>query len=73
MDTDYLKRGQDPDPNACEILIGRTNRPESDEFLRTLKANEYGFAVIGNKLVITGWSDLTINLAMDLFISKISS
>ena len=73
METDYLKRGQDPDPNACEILIGRTNRPESDEFLRTLKANEYGFAVIGNKLVITGWSDLTVNLAMDLFISKISS
>ena len=73
MDTDYLKRGQDPDPNALEILIGRTNRPETEEFLSKLKANEYGFGVIGNKLVITGWSDLTIDMAMDLFISKMNS
>ena len=52
---------------ACEVLMGRTNRAETQTFLATLKPNEYGYAVVGNKLVISGWSDYTIGLALQLF------
>ena len=50
-----------------EILIGNTNRPETKAFLKTLKPNEYGYAVIGNKLVIAGWADYTSAMAIDAF------
>ncbi|MBO5270590.1 MAG: hypothetical protein J6B77_07380, partial [Clostridia bacterium] len=40
-----------------EVLLGDTNRPETETFRQSLKFNEYGYGVVGNKLVITGWSD----------------
>ena len=67
LSTDWVGRGKEPDSSAYEILVGRTNRPETQSFLETLAANEYGYAVVGNKIVITGWSDMTIGLALDLF------
>ncbi len=42
-----------------EILVGNTNRPESQSFISTLKENEGGWAVIGSKLVIAGYDDET--------------
>ncbi|MBO5269770.1 MAG: hypothetical protein J6B77_03220, partial [Clostridia bacterium] len=59
--------------DSCEILLGRTNRYETQAFLETLAPNEYGYGVVGNKLVITGWSDLTIALAMDLFYADMNN
>ena len=56
-----------------EILLGRTTREETAVFLQNLKPNEYGFGVVGNKLVIAGWSDYTIGLAVELFKTKMSS
>lgn len=58
---------------ACEILLGRTNREETNTFLQNLAINEYGYGVVGNKIVITGWSDYTIGLAVDLFMEDFSS
>ncbi len=58
---------------SLEVLLGRTNRPETKAFLRTLKVNEYGYAVIGNKLVIAGWGDLTSARAIELFIKDCES
>ena len=43
-----LKKGQ------YEILIGHTNREESDVFLAELRWDDYGHGMIGDKLVITG-------------------
>lgn len=54
-----------------EILIGKIARDETKEFLSTLKINEYGYAVIGNKIVIAGWSDITTGLAAELFMQAL--
>ncbi|MBR2907197.1 MAG: hypothetical protein IKC26_04050 [Clostridia bacterium] len=57
------------DDKNLEVLIGATNRPETKAFLKTLKPNEYGYCVIGNKLVIAGWGDYTSAMAIDAFIA----
>ncbi len=51
-----------------EILVGKTNRPETEQFLSTLKYNDFGFAQIGNKIVIAGHSDQATMNAIDEFI-----
>lgn len=67
LGTDWVRKGSEPDSTSYEILVGTTNRVETDSFLQSLAPNEYGFTAIGNKLVITGWSDMTTGLAVDLF------
>ena len=52
-----------------EILVGSTNRPETKTFLKTLKVNEYGYGVVGNKLVIAGWGDYTSAMAIEAFLA----
>ena len=37
-----------------EILIGHTNREESETFLSTLRWDDYGYGIVGDKLVIAG-------------------
>ena len=51
-----------------EILIGSTNRPETKSFQKGLAPNEYGYGVVGNKLVITGWGDYTTAMAIETFV-----
>ena len=58
--------------SSYEILLGRTNRPETEVFLAGLAPNEYGYGIVGNKIVITGWSDLTIAKAAELFVKNFS-
>jgi len=54
-----------------EILVGKTNRPETESFLSDLKYKDFGFTLIGKKIVIAGHSDeATIN-AIDEFISTV--
>ena len=51
-----FKKHSDATPdadNACEILIGNTNRSQSKN---TLKEKEYSIKVDGNKIVISGGS-----------------
>ena len=50
-----------------EILIGDTNRPETEEFRKTLKDGECGYGVIGNKIVILGTEDIYTEKAAVLF------
>ena len=50
-------------PVEWEILVGTTNRPESEEVLATLSENQYAIRVMneGKKIVIIGYDDdLTI-------------
>ncbi len=63
-DTD-VRAAQD---ESLEVLVGSTNRPETRTFLKTLAPNEYGYGVVGNKLVIAGWGDYTSAMAIDAFI-----
>ena len=50
-----------------EILIGLTNRTETAELYLTLKDSEYGYALIGNKLLIVGKSADNVNGGLLLF------
>ncbi len=67
LSTDWYKPGTDVSVEK-EILVGNTSRKETMQFLLDLNYNEYGFAVIGNKIVVTGWNETTTELAVQKFI-----
>lgn len=54
-----------------EILVGDTNRPESQAFISTLRTNDYGYAVAGTKIVIAGGNDSGTAAAVDAFVENI--
>lgn len=73
MEIDWLKVGQEPDSEKYEILLGRTNRPESKAALNGLKYNDYAVKIVGNKIVINGYSPEAQKKAADYFINEILS
>lgn len=52
---------------AKEILIGHTNRKETQEAIKDLKSYEYIVKAIGNKLVICGGSENATQYAAEFF------
>lgn len=66
LKTDWVKPGTETEP-LYEILVGTTERPESEKLRAELGVNEYGFKLIGNKIVITGWNEQSIGFAVDAF------
>ncbi len=50
-----------------EILIGNTNRPESQKALKEIKGHGYIIALYGKKIVIVGTTNLLTALALDHF------
>lgn len=56
--TDFYKAGiQLFEIGEYEILVGAVNRPESKEFRETLRRDDYGYRIVGSKLVICGGDD----------------
>ena len=67
---DHLNRGETSDPDALEILIGATNRPETATVRELLAPDEYALWQVRNKLVILGYNaSATVN-AVDYFIKN---
>lgn len=54
-----------------EILVGKTNRPETAQFLADLKYDDYGFAQIGKKIVIAGHSEQATIKAIAAFMDQV--
>lgn len=54
-------------PDACEILIGRTNRTETEALSKDLGKDEYRMEVVNKKLVIAGGSEYATKVAVDKF------
>ena len=54
-----------------EILVGDTNRDETAEFMQQLRVNDYGYTVIGKKIIIAGGSDDSTVLAVEKFLNDI--
>lgn len=50
-----------------EILIGDTNREESGEVLDDLMLNDYGYGLVGTKIVIKGGSEEALIEAIEAF------
>ena len=68
--TDFLEAGKEADSSKKEILVGHTNRPETAQVLETLKAGEFAVAAVGNKLVITGFTEAFTPLAVQWFLAN---
>ena len=66
---DWLKTGDEA--AAREILVGHTNRPESDEALGMIGNTEYIICAIGEKIVINANTDELIIAGIERFISDI--
>ena len=56
-----------------EILIGSTNREESQTFLADLLWDDYGYAIVGNKIVIAGHTNEGTFQAIKLFLQHVKS
>lgn len=66
--SDWYKKGTDPVLPEYEILVGDTNRPESDAALEGLTGSSYIITVINNKIVLHGTTEYAIMNAAELFI-----
>ncbi len=70
--TDYYREGIPMfERGEYEILVGATEREESAEFLKDKRVKDYGFALIGSKIVIAGGSDESTISAINTFITRI--
>ncbi|MBR5119612.1 MAG: hypothetical protein IKV02_01320, partial [Clostridia bacterium] len=54
-----------------EILVGNTDREESKAFLSNLLWDDYGYAIIGNKIVIAGHTEEGTTNALKHFLEHI--
>ena len=66
-ETDYI------DATEFEILVGNTNREESQTFLSNLLWDDYGYAIVGDKIVIAGHTAEGTTAAMKLFLDHIKA
>ena len=56
-----------------EILVGATNREESQTYLSGLLWDDYGYAIVGSKIVIAGHTNEGTLSAIKLFLEHIKS
>lgn len=66
--TDKVVEGSDTFcESEYEILIGSVGREESREFHRTVKSDDYGYALAGKKILIVGHSQETADKSVTQF------
>ncbi len=68
---DFVKGGTDGNVPGKEILVGETNRKESDEVKEGLNVCDYAIEVVGEKIVIQAGSDIALKDAVDFFINDV--
>jgi len=54
-------------PMEMEILVGKTNRPESVAFMASLRYRDYGYAIKGKKILIGAHTMEGLGAAIDSF------
>ena len=54
-----------------EVLVGNVDRPEMQELLATLNADEYSLTIKDGKIMLAAWNDVTLARAYRLFKSMI--
>ena len=69
---DWVKDESELQEDACEILLGDTNRPESAKLKESLPNDEsYVIAVKGKRVYIVAANDRVLNDAVSVFIEEI--
>ena len=67
LNTDWVKRGETLDSQKYEILFGVTDHPETREVMNSIGYGDWAIRVIGNKIVIFGFSDTSMANAVGRF------
>jgi endonuclease/exonuclease/phosphatase family metal-dependent hydrolase len=67
LKSDFISWNTVRDPEAYEILVGRTNYDETSQVLSELRACDYAIRAVGNKIVITAHTDELIRRAVSYF------
>ena len=65
---DYVENGDTP--AAKEILVGLTSREESLQVMGDLKYGEYAIRIVGEKIVIAAWDDVSLDEACRVFVEQ---
>ena len=73
LTTDWVGRDEAVPEGTKEILIGGTNRPESEKYAGTLLYSDYVCAKIGARYVMTGGSPESTIAAVNWFIDNVLS
>ncbi|MBQ3638238.1 MAG: hypothetical protein II953_07745, partial [Clostridia bacterium] len=72
LGTDFYKEGSAAfEIIDTEILVGDTNRPETADFLDSLAPWQWGYDLVGTKIVIAGHNSDATASAVDAFIAKV--
>ena len=58
------------DDGGKEILVGITNRVESEDAIAALDENEFSISVVGNKIVIAGENNLALDRGVKYFVEN---
>ena len=64
LGTDWVKRGESLDSESYEILVGMTDYPETRQVMESLKYGECAVRLVGNKIVVFGYTDTTMSVAV---------
>ncbi len=70
FETDFVRKGDSPDANPNEILIGMTNRTASTEAYAKISEDEFILAVIDGRLVVLGYTPALTQIAAELLIDQ---
>jgi len=70
LESDWVKPGTELDANALEILLGDTNRPETQEVKDSLEGNSWAIHNKGKKVVICASDDAMLSVAIDWFLKN---
>ena len=73
LETDWVKRGSTLDSSTYEILMGVTDYPETKQVMDTLKYGECAVRLVGNKIVVFGYTDTTMAKAVTHLTSVLES
>ena len=71
IEDDWVKLGGDHDHDTLEILVGYTNYSETAEAQQKLKYGDFLLTVVGNKIVVLGYTEEAINAAASALCSAI--
>ena len=67
IEDDWVQKGADHDHDTLEILVGNTNYSETAEAQKDLKYGDFLMTVVGNKIVVLGYTDEAMSAAASAF------
>ena len=70
LDTHIFVKNDFAPPSPWEILVGETNREESQRILAELSEGEFAVECVGRKLVIVGRGDKAVEKAVEWFLES---